>query len=205
MGRSQAGNQQTQAFLSAWNFLGGCHWRSDLTSLDLIFFHWRIENWFGQKERARALLLCRLFRDMLLLLLQMPKSNRFLSLGKVGRVEWSWSFCHSQPLPDTPGCGKWIWHQSTKYWWQDPPASATWNIWTSHKFFPVDKWGMNNFYGLGVIPGIRTCYVGFPNFFILWAWFNQGVRGVFLALLPSQTPSALLDLCSRPGPPEILI
>ena len=37
-GRSQAGNQQTQAFLSAWNFLGGCHRRSDLTSLDLISF-----------------------------------------------------------------------------------------------------------------------------------------------------------------------
>ena len=136
---------------------------------------------------------------------QMPKSNSFLFLGKVGRVEWSWSFCHSQPLPDPPGCGKRIWCQNTKYWWQDPPASATWNIWTSHKFFPVDKWGMNNFYGLGVIPGIRTCYVGFLNYFILWAWYNQGVRGVFLALLPSQTPSALLDLCSRPGPPEILI
>lgn len=127
----------------------------------------------------------------------MPKPNSFLFLGKVGRVEWSWSFCHSQPLPDPPGCGKWIWHQNTKYWWQDPPASATWNIWTSHKFFPVDKWGMNNFYGLGVIPGIRTCYVGFLNFFILWAWFNQGVRGLFLVLLPSQTPSALL--ISAPG------
>ena len=99
----------------------------------------------------------------------MPKSNSFLFLGKVGRVEWSWSLCHSQPLPDPPGCGKRIWCQNTKYWWQDPPASATWNIWTSHKFFPVDKWGMNNFYGLGVIPGIRTCYVGFLNYFILWA------------------------------------
>ena len=37
VGRSQTGNKQTQAFLSAWNFLGGRHQKSDLTSLDLIF------------------------------------------------------------------------------------------------------------------------------------------------------------------------
>lgn len=87
VGRSQAGNQQTQAFLSAWNFLGGHHWRSDLTSLDLIFSTEEQKNDLG-KKRQRELSYCAdCLETCCYYSYQMLKSNSFLFLGKVGRVE----------------------------------------------------------------------------------------------------------------------